>query len=94
MGKLTFLHQPPRHADRRPYASVEGFGRVLSDFLFWRKDAASPEVFSTRVVEDDVAGVIEDAEVEGSGVPIDAGVESVRLVVRRIHDLLGRWAGV
>ena len=48
-------------------------------------------------VEDDGAGLVEDAEVHGPGVQVDAGVESVLLRVEPHHGLpvrrraLGVW---
>jgi hypothetical protein len=42
------------------------------------------------LVEDDSAGLVEDAEVHGPGVEVDAAVESVLLVVQAHgHGLLG-----
>ena len=41
-------------------------------------------------VEEDVAGVVEDADVQGPGVQVDAGVESVLLGVEAHHGLPGR----
>jgi hypothetical protein len=50
------------------------------------------EVAGEVFVEDDLAVVIEDADVHGSGVQVDAGVESVLLVVEA-HGVLPGCVG-
>jgi hypothetical protein len=50
------------------------------------------EVAGEVLVEDDVAGVVEDADVHGPGVQVDAAVESVLGGVEAHHGLLG-WVG-
>jgi hypothetical protein len=37
-------------------------------------------------VEDDIVGLVEDADIHGSGVEIDAGLESVILVLVETHQ--------
>jgi hypothetical protein len=45
------------------------------------------------VVQDNLTGVVEDAQVHCPGVQIDAAVESVSLVVKAHHGLLWNGSG-
>jgi hypothetical protein len=71
---------PPRAADFGLRASVEETSRRPKHRL---------EVAGQVAVTDDGAGRVQDAQVHGPCMQVDAGVESVLVVIEPHHGLLG-----
>ncbi|OWK37831.1 hypothetical protein [Fimbriiglobus ruber] len=87
MAKLTVTHQPPRHADGRPSAVIEGFGGVLTDFLFCEA-ASSPGVrYTLNWLDQTIAG---DGVIDWAGNVFLITGDRDRVSVIEDEDIMGR----
>jgi hypothetical protein len=87
LAKLTITHQPPRHADGRPHAVVEGFGGVLDDFLFCEASHSQIVRYYLNLLDQAIAG---DGVIDWAGNVFLVTGDRERVSVIEDEDIMGR----